>query len=291
MKKHSIFYLLLSLVTLYSLILSPNKVYSQESNSNAQVFKRVISAQIYYNSQWILNGDTIDKITTIFDTLQPTYISGLIYLNESKKIETIHIQAFQAIRKILPNTKLDITLNPNQYKKAEDLVAKMKSINAQIKPDIWYLDFSADAYKVSPKHLSEAIEYAHSQGQMIGGNEIDKILLKEADFVAVHDGQEIDLKLKDEIKEMSENNTLTILFQINNDSNRSNDDTVHTFIKKWKTYERIEHIKRLARNQNSWKYRLMYPVFFPVYLHRDAYKANEDGDALKIFKELMINYN
>ncbi len=274
------------------LVCASNLSAQEHTGSEKAVFGRVISAQMYFDNDCVLSDCNSSELISIFDSLQPTYVSGLIYLNGTKKLDEESIKAFQNIRNALPDTKLDITLNPNQYKKPEDLVAYMQSINAQVKPDIWYLDFAAGSYKASSKHLSEAIAYAHAQGQQIGGNEIDKTLLKEADFVAIHDGQSIDMKLKDELKKLSENSPeVVILFQINNDSNRSNDDTVHTFIKKWKTHERIAHIKRLAQNQKSWHYCLMYPVVFPVYLRREAYKVYEDGNALEVFKELMQLYN
>ncbi|NJL79739.1 MAG: hypothetical protein HC917_14490, partial [Richelia sp. SM2_1_7] len=82
---------------------------------------------------------------------------------------------------------------------------------------------------------SEAIAYAHAQGKRIGGNEPEKALLKEADFMAVYDGRSIDLDLREDISKLiADNAQLTVLFQINNDSNRSTDDTVHTFIKNGK---------------------------------------------------------
>ena len=112
-----------------------------------------------------------------------------------------------------------------------------------------------------------------------------------ADFFAYHDGYGLDMKDKEEIKKISAEYNIQVILQINNDSGRSIDDTVHTFTKKWATYEREAYIKRLSRNQSTWNYRLMYPVFFPVFLNQYAYNAEKDGDILKAYIDLMDLYN
>ncbi len=262
-----------------------------QNPDHATVFKRILSAQFYHNHQWVLENTSLADAIEVLKSIKPSYVSGLMYFDAAHSPNSAQIAAFKAVREALPEARLDIVLNPNDYKKPEELVAKMKSIEAALNPDIWYFDFKASSFKASAKHLSEAIAYAHTQGKLIGGNQTEKTLLKEGDFVAVYDGRKIDLDFREDINKLLDNKQLTVLFQINNDSNRSTDDTVHTFIKKWKTHERTEHIKRLARNQNSWKYRLMYPVFFPVFLNKQAYQAQQDGDTLKIFEELMTIHN
>lgn len=263
-----------------------------QNPENEAVFKRILSARFYHNQQWVLENTDLAEAVEVLKSIKPSYVSGLMYFDATHAPNAEQIAAFKAVREALPTAKLDVVLNPNDYKKPEELLAKMKEIEAKLNPDIWYFDFKASNFKASAKHLSEAIAYAHAQGKRIGGNEPEKALLKEADFVAVYDGRSIDLDFKEDISKLIADNTqLTVLFQINNDSNRSTDDTVHTFMKKWKTYDRAEHIKRLARNQNSWKYRLMYPVFFPTFLNKQAYQAQQDADMLKIFEELMAIHN
>ncbi len=259
------------------------------------VLKRIVMAQAFYNKNWTLSEETPKSIGKTLAQFKPTYVSGLIYFNERSTITEKQMQAYSQIQKIVrasrADCQFDVMINPNQYKQPEDIIARMQAIHDQFDIDIWYLDFSEDQYKASGKVVEAAINFARQHDQLIGGNDLDKDLLKSGDFVAYHDGMEIDLKLKDDIKDTAEKFPARIVFQLNNDSNRSTDDTVHTFMKKWKTYERERHVKRLARNQDSWNYRLMYPVFFPVYLKQNAYNAAKDGEILEVYQELMNLYN
>lgn len=263
--------------------------------NSSSPFLRVLSARVFHNNNWTVGDRTAEEVGEVLAQLQPTYISGLIYLDDRIELKEKHIEAYQKIRaKVLaqsPDCKFDFTINPRQFDKPEDIIARMQSIDEQLDIDIWYLDFIEARNKAKSKIIEAAVSYAHSQGQLIGGNELEPSLLKQGDFVAFHDGQSINLDMKDDMAKLLEDYDIKILFQINNDSGRSTDDTVHTFIKKWDKSKRIAHVKRLAKNQYSWEYRLMYPIFFPVYLKQYSYDAGVDDDILETYQELIENYN
>ncbi|MDX2302013.1 MAG: hypothetical protein NW226_04395 [Microscillaceae bacterium] len=259
------------------------------------VLQRIVSARLYHNRFWTLGEANADFAAEVLSALKPTYVSGLIHLNASNSLTDKQIQDFKTIRqKIItqnPNCKFDFPINPNHYKESSDILAKIKAIDEKLDIDIWYLDFYQAEFKSSTKVIEAVIQYAHQNGQWVGGNELDKDLLKNGDFVAFTDAVAVDLKMKDEIIKTGEQYDIPVVFQINNNTNISGDDTVHTFIKKWKTFERERHVRRLAQNQMSWKYKLMYPVFFPVFLRQTAYNAAQDGDILKKYQEIMDLYN
>jgi hypothetical protein len=281
---------------LLMLLLTPCWVSAQSVVPIDTTLKRVVSARVFYQNIWTVSNETVETVAQTLAHLQPTYISGLIYLDDKTVLSDKHIQAYRAIQKAVqalrPICKLDITLNPNHYKKSEDLIAKMQAINAQLKPDIWYLDFAAGAYTANDKIVQAAIDFAHQNGQLIGGNELNNSLLKNGDFVAFTDAGTVDLNMKEQmLKILAQYDNLRVVFQINNNSQKSSDDTIHTFIKKWSKIKREEYIKRLSRNQVSWKYRLMYPVFFPVFLHKESYNASKDDTILETYLKYMIQYN
>ncbi len=255
------------------------------------VFQRVLMAQMYYNQNWTLDRDTPEMIADSLISLKPTYISNLIYLSASKTLQEDQIQAYQLIRqrvrKALPNCVFDFVINPREYKSPEEIVSKMQEIEEQLEVDIWYLDFAETLTKARSKVTEAAINYAHQQGKRVGGNEPLSEILKMADFVVYHDGMNIDLSLKDEILKLNEKYSIQVLFQINHDGSRSADDSAHTFVKKWRTFQRVKHLKRLSRNQRSWKYKLMYPVYYPVIIKQESYNATRDGNIMHDLRTLL----
>lgn len=260
-----------------------------------ETLRRIVSARIYNNKLWTLGDHDANYAADVLSQLNPTYISGLIHLDASNKLTDKQIQSFKIIQKkvksVNPDCKFDFPINPNHYKTPEDILTKLKEINATLNIDIWYLDFYQSEFRKSSKVIEAVIEFAHQNQQWVGGNELDKSLLKKGDFVAFTDASTVNLDLKAEIIRIGKQYNIPIVFQINNDTNISNDDTVHTYIKKWKTYERERHVRRLAKNQASWKYKLMYPVFFPVFLKHTAYDAAQDGEILAKYQSIMNLYN
>ena len=279
-------------------IFSNTSLKQQPTDSQLSIQKslqRIVSARIYNNRLWTLGDDDASYAAEVLNKLNPTYVSGLIHVDAQFKLTDKQIEDFNTIQKAIkavnPDCKFDFPINPNQYKTPTDILSKIKAIDEKLDIDIWYLDFYAGEFKTSSKVIDAVIQYAHQNQQWVGGNELEKTLLKNGDFVAFTDANVVDIKLKEEIIKIGEQYNKPIVFQINNNTNKSNDDTVHTYIKKWKTFERERHIKRLAKNQASWKYKLMYPVFFPVYLRHTAYDAGKDGEIIKKYQEVMDLYN
>jgi hypothetical protein len=264
-------------------------------NDTDKMMMRTVMARVFHKNTWTLYGLDAAYVGDNLAKLNPTYISGLLFLDDQTALSDKHIQAYNTIReKVLqqnPQCKFDVVLNPRQYKKTEDLLARMEEINRKIKVDIWFFDFYKAAYKDDYKTVKAAIEYAHSQGQLVGINELDKSYLKIADFATVHDGFGVDMKTREQITQILEEYKIPVGMQINSDPDKTNDDNIHTFTKKWEKHEREALVKRLAKNQITWRFRLMYPVFYPVYLQQHAYNAAKDGNMIQVFLELMKVYN
>lgn len=260
-----------------------------------EVFKRVLATRVYSKNLWTLYGFQAEKIAEVLIGLNPTYISGLISVDANYTLSDEQVKIFAKIRELVqkkyPDCKFDVAINPRQYKKPEDLVQKMKEINEKISIDLWFLDFYTAENKSNSKNIEAAIAYAHEQGQLIGGNELSVTMLKNADFVVFNDGYGVTPKLKEDIVKMVADYKIPALFQLNNDIDTSDRDLAHQFVKRWEKHEREEYVKRLSRNQFSWKYSLMYPVFYPVYLGKESYNITKDEKMVDLYLELMKLYN
>ena len=275
-----------------------NQAFSQQNkpiNSTDKILVRSVAARMYYKNTWTLPDITVEQIGANLAKILPTYVSGLIVLDDQTQLSEAQVKAFNTVREVVlkakPECKFDMVINPRQYKRAEDLVAKMTEINQKIKLDIWFFDFFRGPNKPDYKLIKAAADYAHTQGQLIGVNEWDNSWFKIVDFVVFHDGYGVETKMKEDMQKIVTDNKIPVALQINNDSERTNDDNVHNFLKKWEKHNREAYIKRLSRNQATWKYRLIYPVYYPVYLNQESYNAPKDGNILTIYADLMKIYN
>ena len=66
---------------------------------------------------------------------------------------------------------------------------------------------------------------------------------------------------------------------------------VSAYIRGMDSSERSEVLTRLAENQNSWGYRFAYPVFYPLYLARQAFDATKDNLLLVTIRSLLARFN
>lgn len=261
----------------------------------SNTLKRIVQARLYQYQTWTVQGETPETVGKILAQFTPSYVSGLMHPSAEKPFTAEQGMAFAKIRETVlkenPNCKFDIVLNPRHYKNAEAMTDHMATIMGIVTVEGWFLDFYEAPYKADGKMIAAVVAFAHQYSQFVGGSTTTKNIAEKLDFIAVHDGKTVDLKQKEEIAELIKDLKTPVAYHLNNDNDKSDDDSIHTFMKKWDTKKRVEHIKRLARNQTSWKYRLMYPVFFPVYLNKEAYHAPKDGNMAEVIKGAMKLYN
>lgn len=264
---------------------------NKEETAIDKILKRTVMARVFNKNFWTLQELDAQKVGETLAKLKPSYVSNLIHLDNETPLSEKHIQAFQNIQNTIkaqnPDCKFDFVLNPRQYRRSEEVIAKMKEISSKIQVDIWFLDYYTAQFKGEGNVLDGIMAFARSQNQLVGANSDDKSVIKNVDFIVYHDGQGLEMKQKAEIEQLRKDFEKPILVQVNNDTDRTDSDNIHTFIKKWDKTKRELYIKRLARNQMTWKFRLAYPVFFPVYLGKDAYNATKDGNLLEVYLELM----
>ncbi|MEO1653130.1 MAG: hypothetical protein AAFU64_06270 [Bacteroidota bacterium] len=191
-------YILLALPLVAFDTQSPQSSPSLEKGGNQEigVFQRVVLAQIYRNKNWTLEGEDAVSVGKVLANLKPTYVSGLLQIDASYALTPEQIKQYKKIREMVkavsPNCKFDFIINPRQFKKPEDILKRMRDIQAQIPVDIWYLDFAKGDFN-SSKVVQAAITTAHENNQLIGGNLLDANLLKLGDFVAFSDNVKVDI--------------------------------------------------------------------------------------------------
>jgi len=150
------------------------------SGGDVGPFGRIVLGRIYEQTQWTLrspNGgaplETADSVGKALASLKPTYVSGLVYFQNSTmltdRITADYNTVRSAVRQVSPHCRFDfaISLNPKQsvpFADGKALTSKMAQIDAALHPDIWFFDFYDTEQKANPSIVQAAIDYAHSHG-------------------------------------------------------------------------------------------------------------------------------
>ncbi len=262
-----------------------------------QAISRIAQARVYQQRQWTLlvqdqsqPSETPTTVGQALASLTPTWVAGLIRVSAGQPLTQDQIDAFNTIRSLVlavnPDCKFDIVLNAAQYTGPNDIVNQMKAINAQVPVDIWYLEKFYETYRDQRTMIDAAITYAHSQGQPIGGDALLNQMPPHADF-AVVETQNFSLDAR-QIDRLIKKYHIPVIAHLDDETNATE---ARTFITKYDTAQRIGYITRLAKNQKSWKYRLMYPIFYPLYPAGEAYDSLQDDSILGLILSLMQDYN
>ena len=160
-------------------LMAMSSVCASAKLTNDQIFSRPVNSEVYGQQQWVLkNGselrETAEAVGQALAGLKPSYVSGLIYLEQQTEVNDDMIADWNTIRsKVLAtvsNAKFDveISMNPNPsggkepFTNASAVVAKLKELNTQLSPDGFWFDFYSDAQKSHPDWIQAAIKYAHS---------------------------------------------------------------------------------------------------------------------------------
>jgi hypothetical protein len=284
---------LLKMVAAFLCILGTLVFATADSLAQTSVVKastRIAMARVYQQGDWTLPAETPETVGQALAQRNPTWVSGLIRLGAGQSLSQEQIDAFVTITALVlaanPDCKFDFVLNAGQYSSAQDMLQQMEDINSKIKVDIWFFEGYQKTYKKHPDMIQAAIDYAHSLGQVIGGDALRTRVPSGSDYAAVAD-KNFHLK-KHQIHRIAQRYHIPVVCYINGDTHSSEP---RNFIKKWVTGQRVGYITQLSVDQNPWGYQLMYPIFWPMYPAGRAYDSLQDNSILPIILDLMNTYN
>jgi hypothetical protein len=271
---------------------------SSTSTGGSSLFSRVVLARAYQQHNWTLPGVTVTQVANTLASLGPTYVSGLIRLDGQLHLTTKMIQNYNLIRNAVlsksPNAKFDFTLNPVEYNNSQQLITKMAGINALIHVDIWFFDFYDQAYNTNSTMVTAAIQYAHSHGQLIGGNvgqaRSESPFPPGSDFVAAPDSNfSVPLHTLKVVRQQSA--TIPILVHINNNPQQGPTTESCVYINGYTYQQRVKYETGMAKNQTTYGFTFMYNVFFPQCPSNISYNVLADGSMLQVVQTLLNKYN
>ncbi len=290
-----------------------------------QIFSRAVLSRGYEQNQYVLrqpsrtgpDRETPAEVGEALAGLKPTYVSGSIYLENGTTVNPAMIAYWQTIRTAVlaksPNAKFDveISLNPNPpapkkpFASAAALVAMMTKVDTQLHPDAWWFDFYAPgALNAHPDWISAAVAYAHSHGQLIGGNVFGSKVPPGSDAVAFVDdpsstsqsGFPYDFS-RTEVAALRSSSPTTLLvghLQSNAQNGQATESCV--YINDWTESQRASYLTYWAQQQYKVGFAFMYPVFYPLCPGAYAFdplqdRAADGGTLYTAILGLMSQYN
>lgn len=169
-----------------------------------EMFAAPVLARMWMPGHKTVGNRTAAEVAKALEVRDPSMVSGLIRVDADPNLDK-HAAAFadfRAVRSAMKGVAFDVVLNACQYTSAEQLTKHLAGINARLggqKPESWFFDFydtplhkregDCDARGPNAKAmLRKTAEWAHRQGQLIGGNVWSAVDLPEgADYYSVPD--------------------------------------------------------------------------------------------------------
>ena len=181
-----------------------DNVVSIEAN---QMMKRVVIGRLYQKRDWTLrnagttNAERIEYVCTNLVKLRPTYVSGLIRLDDDAPLTADQIAVYTGVRACLPNAKFDVVLNAEHYtdptrhangREAQSaLEARARELKNTLHADVVFFDYFNSPYNDEHKGwyrdaLTDGTQYIRNKLHMkVGGNVWGFDPPPHADFIAL----------------------------------------------------------------------------------------------------------
>jgi hypothetical protein len=250
---------------------------------------RVVIARIYQKTDWTLPeaGTTpAQRIAYVCDRikpLHPTYVSGLIRLDDDAPMTADQVAIFEGIRQCMPDAKFDIVLNAEHYTDNQRHASGIEALHAlqhradEIKAlgaDIVFFDFFNVAYNSSPEHkgwytdaLTRGTDYIKSIGLKVAGNVWGFDLPPNTDFVALDNFDRNDASppiagFDFDKQQIAKFRGKPVMIHIENNPQKK-DSKGLDFIDGSPAY-RAGVVDKFAGKQSQVGFSYMFPVFFPL---------------------------
>ena len=259
------------------------------------IFQRVIQARLFHAGSWTLTGSsqTPGTAARTIASLQPSFVTGLLRVSDHGEMSNAEVEGFDAVRnevrKLSKACRFDIVINAGVDESGELIVRRMHEISLRLHPDAWTFYISPDDTSVNPDVFEEGIAYAHSLGQMIGYDGPLSLIPEGVDYIVIRAWNlQVNHKQLDFLRAKQR---VPLIVEIPTTFGSKPSPEVSAYIRGMDSSERSEVLTRLAENQNSWGYRFAYPVFYPLYLARQAFDATKDNLLLVTIRSLLARFN
>lgn len=259
------------------------------------IFLRLVQARIFQSGSWTLSSSTQTPVTVgrTIASCQPSFVTGLIRLPLEGFLSNAEVDAFNAVRSGVTqgskDCRFDVVLNIAAEHSTSTVIERMRDTTIRIHPDAWTFFVSPETKLLAPDVFEAGIEYAHSLRQMVGYDGPLSLIPEGVDFIVV---RAWDLKVnRKQIEALRSKQRVPVIVQLPTSfGDRRNADAV-TYMDKMNTADRAALLTVLAENQNSWGYRLAYPVFYPLDAGRKAFDATKDSTLLVTIRSLMARFD
>lgn len=263
---------------------------------------RSVSVRVYQDEKWTVPGETPQSVAATLAQLRPTYVEALVRFHKNQKVTDAQVAAWntirEAVREVSPTALFSIELNAEQYPSAAKVEAMMSRVRQRFDNDVWLFDFYTPAARKKPGVMAAAVDSAHANGELIGGNAFgiaqSPTVPAGTDFLAVQDFK-FTIKLG-AVRRLAKQ--VPVFFHLGNSPGYVNSDGC-VFIREYSTEKRVAYISRRAGQQTAYDFSFSYPVFFPecargrqtqnpkIY----TYNARRDERTFATIQQLMDRYD
>lgn len=293
---------------------------AEQPASESVIFSRTLISRAYEGDTWVMHDpaggsdrETPSSYAAAAAGMNPSYVSGLIYLHYGQSVTQQMANDYATIRNAVlavnPAAKFDveISLNPNPpdgdpFPNAAAVTAMMTTLDCQLHPDIWFFDFYSTAYKSQPAWVTAAINYAHSHNQLVGGNVFNNTIPPGSDFAAFVDDASstsnygFDYNTAEIAAMKASLPSAYVLGHLQ--SNAQNGSTTEScqYSQSWSETEQSNYLLHWASKQTTYGFQFMYPLFYPLCPGAVAYDPLDDpspqgGTLYTHIQNMMGNYN
>jgi hypothetical protein len=254
-------------------------------DAQSPLLHRVVLGRVFQKKDWTLKNagatptERINYVCNVLQKLDPTYVSGLIRLDDDAPLQPDQITIFNGIRQCLPNAKFDVVLNAEHYtdpklhdtgKHALDaLQARADEIKNTLHADIVFFDFFSSPYNEDHAGwyrdaLTDGTHYIHQIGLRVAGNVWGLDLPPNTDIVALDnfdrantDGYAFD---KEQIKRFK--GKAQIMLHVENNPQKPGSKGLQWMNSS--TDYRRGVLDKYGGDQRKQGFSYMFPVFFPL---------------------------
>lgn len=268
-----------------------------------EAMSRIVHTRVWHTRLRPARNTNARRLGRSIASLNPTWVTGALRYARNQYPKRREIKAWKEIRRVVhmtsPGAKFDVVLNAEQYRTPRAIRTTMRRLRAKLGPEGWFFDFLSTAFRRHPRMVKAAINSAHGHGEFIGGNVFGlssrRPLPARADFWAVQD-HVFNLNLP-AVRRLAKRNP--ILYHLQNKPHDQRSGGCR-FIERLNTHRRRRLIKRRARQQAKYGFRVSYPVLYPECMHARprgpgtflySYNAFRDPSVAREIRRMLDRYD
>jgi len=266
--------------------------------------ERIAAVRVFQRGVLAVRRETPRSIALALARLRPTFVAAPLRYHVGDRIRPREVRAWDtirhAVRRRSPRAKFVVSLNALNYGRPHRIEAMMAKVRERVRLDGWVLDFYTRAADRRPAVVRAAVADAHHHGETIGGNVFGIAnhppIPGGTDYVFVQGtGFRINLPA---VRELARR--FSVYVQVGNDPRRPDSDGCR-FMRELSPAQRARYIARRARQQEKYRFRFAYPVFFPTCVREAsasqgrggavAYNATRDATMMRTIGRLMDRFD